>query len=108
MGDPLADLTRLARERYEGQHGDAHLRVHPGVWDLMRRDVPAKTPEPFGGLFANPFAQLVGLPIVVDDDLPPGDWRLVAIGDGEVRQGGHVTMVIDATPSDGGSLTGPS
>lgn len=79
----LADLNRLARERREGKHGDAHLRVHPGVWELLRDQLPPATPDQFNRQW------LTALVIVMDDDLPPGTWQLTA-ADGEVREEGRV------------------
>ena len=56
--------------------------------------IEAPTPQTLPGL-PNTVAALFGIPIVVDDTLAPGEWRLVA-HDGNVTRAGNVLAV---TPS---------
>ncbi len=80
-------LTRLVREHYEsGRHGDAHLILSAETCTALPRSAP---PSPFA-LPPSPFALLLGIPIVVDDRLQPGEWRLVGNAEGEVRECGHL------------------
>lgn len=73
VGNPLAELSAIARERYEtGAYGDCHLRVASDVLDLMRELTP-REPDWRGGAVGS----LMAIPIVVDDALPAGVWRLV-------------------------------
>ncbi len=89
MADPLADLTRIARENWEdARHLDAHLRVAPDVRDTMRHATPPPKPRPLFG--PDLITALRGIPIVVDPDLPPGTWRLVTNHDHETRQEGTI------------------
>lgn len=70
------ELDNLVKHRYEtGAYGNAHLALSTSAWTAMRaRDLPKPKPK----LPWEPdLMQLLGIPMVVDDDLPDDEWRLV-------------------------------
>jgi hypothetical protein len=72
----VTNLDDLVRERYEtGAHGGTHLVVAPDVVESMPR-------KPRPPVWAPHHAEavidgLLGIPILVDQDMGPGAWRLV-------------------------------
>lgn len=84
MTDPLADLIDIVRERHEtGAYGNCHLQVHPTVLERMKAATapPERTPEPAwaSGGWADAWKRLLAIPIVIDDTLPGGAWKLIAV-----------------------------
>lgn len=69
-------ITEIVRRRYTtGEYGGTHFRMPSALWAELRETVPPPGPEP---LFGGPrLDQLLAIPIVVDDELPAGTWRLV-------------------------------
>lgn len=66
-------ISTLAREHWRtGAHPGHHLRVHPDVIEWMRLLGPTET-HPFNVERGHGFR---GIPVVVDDELSPGQWRL--------------------------------
>ena len=82
-------LDALVREAWAtGEHGDAHLRIHPDTVEALKawrrpRPVPAWRQE-------HALANLTAIPIVDDDSVPVGMWRLVENADGHTRRTGRV------------------
>lgn len=84
MTDPLAALTAIVRERHQsGAYGNCHLQAHPTVVERLkaattppeRHPAPACAPDGW----ADAWRRLLAIPIVPDDSLPEGAWRLVAV-----------------------------
>ena len=60
-------ISTLARERWQsGAHASHHLRVHPDVIEWMRGLPTERQRDPL----------LRGIPVVIDDELREGEWRL--------------------------------
>lgn len=55
----------------------ASARIAPDVWSALRRDQDQDRP-----LLAPP--PVLSIPVTVDDDLPPGGWRIL-MSDGSER-----------------------
>lgn len=68
------DLIRaIVEKRWEtGAFGTAHFLMPRDLLDQMPRPEPDATPR-----LPDPFGDLLSIPIVVDDSLPAGAWRLV-------------------------------
>lgn len=92
----MNQLTALIRHHHAtGAYGRAHLTMHPV--DLAEMMATAAKPE--RPAFFDPTASLIpltGLPLVRDEDLPPGTWRLVHNSTGEVLREG----TMDEQPDD--------
>lgn len=87
MAADLTEINAIVKHRYQtGAYGNAHLKMPRPLWDDVCATAPTPKPEPAwwpGGLDA-----LFGIPIVVDDTLPPGMWRLVDNTTREILQEG--------------------
>lgn len=104
MGDDLAELTEIVKRRYEtGEYGHAHLKVTPTILDEMRRRTPPPDPDAYIRriLYGGPLGDLMSIPVVVDDELPPGTWRLVDNSTGETLRAGTVLAIPDEETTDG-------
>ncbi len=87
----MSDLTEIVKQHYEtGCYGAAHLRMQLPSFDEIKRAYRPPAPSPFDGL-----QQLMSIPIVVDEDVPAGEWRLVDNSTGE-------TLATGATQVGGG------
>jgi hypothetical protein len=99
----LDEITAIVKRRYEtGEYGDAHFRAPCALFDLWREQVP--TPPP--GTYAPPrlpgysLGDLMGIPVVVDDELPAGvAWRLVDSSGVVIREGAGARPDLD-DPAD--------
>lgn len=82
-------LTAIARERYEtGAHAGTHLVIAPSVRPALFARHPESNPAPWDPSGA--FARLVAIPVVVDEAVPPGGWRLVRDDDRSVVESGRL------------------
>ncbi len=90
MTDYAVEFTAVVRERYDtGDHGDAHLRLHPDTIEQIRRESPPR-PKHYPWTPAAAMAALTGIPMVPDESVPPGQWQLAANTDQHVRRTGPV------------------
>lgn len=77
-GATLPGIRRIVRERWENPqlHGDAHFRINPADLDTIRSGSTTPPPrQPWGPM---PLDALLAIPIVLDDQVPAGRWRLAA------------------------------
>lgn len=78
MSDPLVEITAIVWERHEtGAYGDCRFDVALDVLDVMRTVPPAPVPEPWESGVIGGLGMLTGIPVVCDDALSDGQWRLV-------------------------------
>lgn len=108
MPEPLdlGPLTALTKERYEtGAYGGCHLVIAADVLEAVRLTAPVEPPSrlDFALGFAAPMQALLGIPIVVDELLEPGHWRLVETLTREIRREGRLTP--PTTDRDSGEVT---
>lgn len=91
----MNELTELLRERHETwAHGHAVLRMsRASLDDFFASRPPAPTPRPW----EPQTAWLTGIPVVVDDSVPAGRWRLNTPGTDDVLREGSL---LD-TPTEG-------
>ena len=84
-------MTAIVKRRYEtGEYGNAHFKVSPDVLSKMREHAPAPQPGPLRGwLGGDLLGVLLAIPVVVDEELPAGTWRLVENGTGRIIHGGE-------------------
>lgn len=70
-------LTAIVRERYlTGAYGGTHLRVALATVDELKANHPAMAPPPFP--WNGPaLSTLLGIPVVVDEEVPEHTWRLI-------------------------------
>lgn len=75
----LTGMTEIVRHRFEtGEYGNAHFKMPRSLWDEMCAAAPPMAPEPaWRRALSSPLGDLLAIPVVVDDTLPPGTWRLV-------------------------------
>lgn len=74
----MTSLTDIARHRYQtGEYGNAHIQMCTQDWHNTRTARPAPTPPPAWSPEYDPMAQLLSIPIVLDESVPAGRWRLV-------------------------------
>jgi hypothetical protein len=84
------ELDTLVKERYA--HGHAHLKMPQALWDAMRARAPKREAKP--AWMQSPeelLSRLMSIPIVVDDTLADGEWRLVDTDSDEVLRAGTTT-----------------
>ena len=89
----LAGIRRIVRERWENPqlHADVHFRINPADLDTIRSG--SATAPPRQPWEPAPLGDLLAIPIVLDDEVPAGRWRLAvnakdADGNHEVREEG--------------------
>lgn len=72
----LSEIRGILQRRYEtGAHGTCHFRLTPAAWAVVREATPPQPPrQPWMGASLH---ELLSIPIVLDDELPDGEWRLV-------------------------------
>jgi hypothetical protein len=93
MAEPSApDLSEikgiLQRHHETGVYGGCHFRLTPTAWAVIRQATPPQPPlQPWMGASLH---ELLSIPIVIDDDLPDGEWRLVRPSTDEVLLSGRV------------------
>lgn len=68
----------------------AHLRIHPTALDALRQRLPA--PDPATPWVPGTLGSLIGIPVIADDGMTPGAWRLTDADGAVVRQG--ITHVV--------------
>jgi hypothetical protein len=76
----LTEINEIVKRRYlTGDYGNAHLKVALNVWTEMRATVPSSGPSDGQPHLANPgrLGDILGIPVLVDHQLPPAMWRLV-------------------------------
>lgn len=71
----LHDIVK--RHHETGCYGAAHLRMGQSVLDETKRTHPS-SPS------ADPLALLMAIPVVVDEGIPGGEWRLVDTASGAI------------------------
>jgi hypothetical protein len=75
VNDPwcdLADLTDIAWSHHEtGKYRGTHLKVTLALFDQMKAASPNPPPP------QQVINTIMGIPIVIDPDMPEGTWRLV-------------------------------
>lgn len=86
---PIGDFTDLSDliTRWPRPDPARMVRVGPGVVEVLFGSVSADPP-------GSALPSLLGLPIVVDPDLAPGDWQLVG-SDGAILKFGTITVEVD-------------
>lgn len=83
----LAALTRIIRDRYKtSAHDDAHLRVGADVLDAMWAASAPPSKPPLPGVIGD----LMAIPLVLDAECEPDEWRLVGNRDRKVRESGRI------------------
>jgi hypothetical protein len=87
----LTEINEIVKRRYEtGAYGNAHFKMPRSLWDDLRASMPPAEPEPdWRRAIGNPLGDFLSIPIVVDDTLPSGTWRLVDSSTGEVLHEGR-------------------
>jgi hypothetical protein len=74
------EITALVKRRYEtGEYGSAHFLLARDAWDQARSAATASV-EPAPPWRPDPITSLLSIPVRVDEDLPPGEWRLIENG----------------------------
>lgn len=92
----IADIEAIVKEHYEtGIYGSAHFLMPAAVKGRVeRRFAPPPPSQPHSDLGADHMArvarQLMGIPVVVDETPPPGEWRIVDNRTGEILRCGVV------------------
>lgn len=86
MADGFARLNEIIRDHhYTGAYAGCILRVHPDVHTAIVATSTPSTPAPSWSPPRDPMKALFGIPIVIDNTLLAGSWRLMrAIYTGEV------------------------
>lgn len=99
MGD-LAEITAIVKRRYEtGEYGNAHFKVTPSILAEMLKHAPAPDPGSYlRGFLGGSLGNLMSIPVVVDEEMPDGAWRLVENGTGEDLHAGFVALDEDQEP----------
>jgi hypothetical protein len=86
-------ITAIVKHRWEtGDYGHAHFRVTTGVNATMRAQVPPSASRP-GDAWSPPLGQLsdlMAIPVVIDDTLEAGQWKLVDNSTSEVLRVGQI------------------
>lgn len=73
-------LTEFLRAEYHNPtHGDCHLRVSGATQTALRASLAPRPPRPEWQPAS--YAEMVGTPVVIDDAVPLGRWRLVRNAD---------------------------
>lgn len=87
----FAEIDALVKRRYlTGDYGNAHLKVTPRLWGRMRADIPSSGTGDTPRLGQQALGDILGIPIVVDFQLPPSAWRLVDNSTGRVLHEGTI------------------
>lgn len=85
-------LTELTKRRYEtGDYGGTHLRMRRADVEWMKSPAPVVPPPAWMPTVPDPFSQLMAIPVVFDDDVPAGTWRLVDNTTGALVEDGTVS-----------------
>lgn len=85
----MSDLTELVKRHYEtGCYGTARLRMRQSTFGELKHAHQAPSFSPFDSL-----GQLMSIPIVVDEEVPDGEFRLVDNSTGEILATGLATQV---------------
>lgn len=78
----MSRLNDIVRERYAtGAHGRAHIAMACTTFDALPR--PDRPADPWQQL-----ADLLAIPVVLDNTLPAGTWQLVDTDTGTVLEKG--------------------
>lgn len=105
----FSEINAIVKRRYEtGEYGNAHFKVPVELLDEMRRHVKTSKPGsyPMPHLPGYSIGDLMGIPVLVDEDLPEGMWRLVDNSTGAVVHEARYRPVSQARPTTGGDLNG--
>lgn len=76
----LSEINEIVKRRYfTGDYGNAHLKVALNVWIEMRATVPSSGSGDGQAHLAilGRLGDILGIPVLVDHQLPPAMWRLV-------------------------------
>jgi hypothetical protein len=93
-------MTEIVKRRYEtGEYGGTHFRMPSALWAALRESAPPPSPAPLFG--AANLDALLGIPIVVDEELPAGTWRLVdTVSKAVLFEGSSVPLVEHPDPRE--------
>jgi hypothetical protein len=68
-------INAIVKRRWEtGAYGNAHFRLPDDLYRELRESSPPPKPSYLHG---GPLGNLLSIPVVLDEELPPGVWRLV-------------------------------
>lgn len=72
----FAVITTIVKRRYQtGEYASTHFRMTTAYWEAAR--IPPMPTPPRMPWDPAPLDALLGIPVVVDDDLTGDEWRLV-------------------------------
>jgi hypothetical protein len=81
-------IHAIVKSRWEtGAYGDVHFVMPEATWTSMPRPEPDPSAMPTFGL-PDPMRALLSIPIVRDDSMPAGSWKLVTNSTKDVRHEG--------------------
>lgn len=88
----LSEIKDILRRHHEtGVYGGCYFRLAPTAWAVIRQATPPQPPRrPWMGASLH---ELLSIPIVLDDELPDGGWRLVDRTDDAVLFSGNVQAI---------------
>jgi len=67
----VTTMTEIVKRRYEtGAYGGTHLRMPSALWAELKASAPPPSPAPLFG--ASLMAEMLAIPIVVDEEVPAG------------------------------------
>lgn len=80
----MITMTDIVRTRYQtGAYGGTHFRLAAATQDQIRATTPSTTPRPAWMPAPDLMSQYLSIPIVLDETVPVGHWRLVDDADPE-------------------------
>jgi hypothetical protein len=72
----LDRLTEILKERHDtGAHGDTFISMSSGTFNAQ----PKRKQDPIDVLIGSDLSGLFGIPVVINDDLSFGTWKLINI-----------------------------
>jgi hypothetical protein len=91
-------LDALIKQHHEtGEYGFCHLAMPQTQWGAFRaRDLPRPEPRP---AWAPDLGQIMGLPIVLDNDVPHNEWQLRTNESREVVKSGVTRKPEEGSPN---------
>jgi hypothetical protein len=97
-GVSFEQITNIGRRRQLGEYAGTHFTMTPFAFDCLRAQSPPPLPPTAGWEGARRLAQpgavgdLIGIPLVLDPELPADEWRLVDTETGAVLHSGHLQL----------------
>jgi hypothetical protein len=96
------EIVDIGQRRQLGEYAGAHFTMTPFAFDCLRALAPPPPTVGWEGAqrltLAGAAGDLIGIPLMLDPDLPDDEWRLVDSQTGEVLRVGSFPMAPPAEP----------